>query len=513
MDDFGVEGDRDSGSVSVKTDGPFISEDGRYVTFTSFATNLVSGDTNGQPDVFVYDRNTNTIERVSVDDFGVEGDQQVGFPIDISADGRYVAFTSGATNLVAGDTNSFMDVFVYDRNTDTIERVSVDDFGVEGDQDSGFYENLLGISSNGRYVTFSSLATNLVVGDTNGQPDVFVYDRNTDTVERVSVNSAGVEGDSFSAFSRISSDGCYIPFVSMSTNLVPGDTNGQADVFVQPLCTTTPTATTLSTTSTTPTITGTWDNNDATELSITVDGTVYTLTSPELDTTTPGTWSLDLSAAGLIPGTYEVLATNNNLFASKTDTTSNELEITALTSTPSSGGGSSITYLCSDTEALNYNDSQFGRHKQSLCEYEYNAEIVTNLTNGATQTNEVSSENNTCPIFTQHLKKGDRDGYQSTSKQNQGVSTILTEVKLLQQTLLEQGFNPGSIDGHYGPLTTQAVAQWQTKHFNQVLQPWNLTHATGWFYQSSERWMNELLGCEDTVTLDNGVSLSERYTG
>ncbi|MCB9809313.1 right-handed parallel beta-helix repeat-containing protein [Candidatus Nomurabacteria bacterium] len=178
-----------------------------------------------------------------------------------------------------------------------------------------------------------------------------------------------------------------------------------------------------------------------------------------------------------------------------------------------SSGGGSVNYACTDPEATNYDDSSFVRHKQSLCEYEYNAEIANNLNNGATQEGNVSADNNTCPIFTQHMKKGDRDGYTGQSKQESGISSTITEVKLLQQTLLEQGFNPGTIDGWYGIKTAQAVSQWQTKHYTQVLTPWNLTHATGFFYQSSERWMNELLGCDDVVTLDNGVTLTERYTG
>jgi hypothetical protein len=112
-----------------------------------------------------------TTERVSVDSTGAEGDGD-SYSASISSDGRYVAFYSGASNLVAGDTNGFGDVFVHDRQTGQTTRVSVDSAGAEGDGDS----YLASISSDGRYVAFTSHATNLVAGDTNGFRDVFVHD-------------------------------------------------------------------------------------------------------------------------------------------------------------------------------------------------------------------------------------------------------------------------------------------------------------------------------------------------
>jgi len=220
VDNNGVQGDDDSSS-------PSISSDGRYVAFCSYATNLVTGDTNGSRDVFVYDRDTDTIERVSVDNSGVQGDGHSYDP-SISSDGRYVAFGSSATNLVTGDTNGSRDVFVYDRDTDTTERVSVDNSGVQGNSHS----SRPSISSDGRYVAFYSGATNLVTGDTNALWDVFVYDRDTDITERVSVDNSGVQGDDYSGAPSISSDGRYVAFHSYATNLVTGDTNASRDVFV-----------------------------------------------------------------------------------------------------------------------------------------------------------------------------------------------------------------------------------------------------------------------------------------
>ncbi|QQR82752.1 PD40 domain-containing protein [Candidatus Campbellbacteria bacterium] len=220
VSDAGVEGDGMSSN-------PMISADGRYVAFQSLATVLVPGDTNSRTDIFVYDRTLNIIERVSISNAGAEGDGTSSSPT-ISADGRYVAFQSTATNLVVGDTNAKTDIFVYDRTGDTIERVSVSDAGAEGNNIS----SEPAISSDGQYVTFQSAATNLVSGDTNSATDIFVYDRTGDTIERVSVSGAGVEGDASSANAMISADGRYVAYESAATNLVANDTNSQTDAFV-----------------------------------------------------------------------------------------------------------------------------------------------------------------------------------------------------------------------------------------------------------------------------------------
>jgi len=220
VDSLGGEGNSDS----VR---PSISADGRYVAFQSYATNLVGGDGNGYLDVFVRDRQSGTTERVSVDSLGGEGDGDSGYS-SISADGRYVAFLSLA-NLVGGDTNGFGDVFVRDRQSGTTERVSVDSLGGEGNSDS--YGS--SISADGRYVAFQSSATNLVGGDTNGVDDSFVRDRQNGRTERVSVDSLGVEGNSDSYDSSISANGRYVAFQSYATNLVNGDGNGRQDVFLR----------------------------------------------------------------------------------------------------------------------------------------------------------------------------------------------------------------------------------------------------------------------------------------
>jgi Tol biopolymer transport system component len=207
---------------------PSISDDGRYVAFGSYANNLVAGDTNGARDVFVHDRQTGTTERVSVSTFGAEANGY-SYAASISADGRYVAFASVADTLVAGDDNRHGDIFVHDRQTGTTGRVSVSSGGAEANHDS-YYPS---ISGDGRYVAFGSYATNLVAGDDNDLIDVFLHDRQTGTTERVSVSSAGAEGHGSSRYPSISGEGRCVAFQSSAANLVLGDSNLVLDVFVR----------------------------------------------------------------------------------------------------------------------------------------------------------------------------------------------------------------------------------------------------------------------------------------
>ncbi len=210
---------------------PNFTADGRYVAFNSFSTNLVAGDTNGTSDVFVHDRQTGNTSRVSVSSNGDQGNATSSLGT-ISADGRYVVFGSAATNLVAGDTNGLHDIFVHDRQTGNTSRVSVSSNGEQGDSNS--YLPIM--SANGRYVAFNSVATNLVAGDTNGWLDIFVHDRHTGTTERVDVSSSGEPGVHGGGPPSISADGRYVAFGSTAFNLVAGDTNhfpnGGKDVFV-----------------------------------------------------------------------------------------------------------------------------------------------------------------------------------------------------------------------------------------------------------------------------------------
>lgn len=222
--------------VSLASDGrqanavawwPELSADGSVIAYGSTATNLAGEDTNGEWDVFVTDLRTRETSRVSVASDGTQANSFSLTPT-LSADGRYVGYNSGATNLVAGDTNAQTDSFVYDRQTGTTTRVSV---AADGEQSDGI-SFAPSFNADGRYAVFNSDATNLVAGDTNETSDVFVHDRQTGTTERVSVGSAGEQGDSGSREGSISGDGRFITFHSDATNLVAGDTNGDTDVFV-----------------------------------------------------------------------------------------------------------------------------------------------------------------------------------------------------------------------------------------------------------------------------------------
>ena len=223
----------DSAGVQANDSSEYasISADGNFVVFVSNATNLVAGDANGVPDVFVHDRQGGTTERVSVSSTGTEGDAGSGYygQFAISADNRFVAFTSYASNLVAGDTNGVSDVFVRDRALGTTERVSISTSGAEGNLAS----QGASISADGRFVGFSSDASNLVVGDTNGALDGFVRDRVKSKTERVSVSSAGAQGNNGSGVTSISADGRFVAIETSATNFDPTDTDWCTDVYVR----------------------------------------------------------------------------------------------------------------------------------------------------------------------------------------------------------------------------------------------------------------------------------------
>jgi hypothetical protein len=211
-----------------------ISADGRWVAFSSSATNLVSGDTNGVPDVFVHDRQTGTTVRVSVDSLGGQANGSSSNP-SISGDGTMVAFLSYASNLVTGDTNGAQDVFVHNLVTGATTRVSVDSAGNESHPPVGLTFSFAGpsISADGNFVAFDSGAPDLVAGDTNSTADVFVRDLTAGTTTRVSVGPANAQGDNSSIAPFISSDGRYVAFSSFADNLVAGDTNARGDVFLR----------------------------------------------------------------------------------------------------------------------------------------------------------------------------------------------------------------------------------------------------------------------------------------
>jgi len=215
---------------------PSISADGTYVAFLSDATNLVAGDTN-YSDIFVKNTQTGAIIRASVSVNETQANNHSWNPA-ISADGRFVAFISDATNLVVGDINNKRDIFVRDLQINTTTRVSVASDGTEANDHS--YDAISyppSISENGRYVAFASNASNLVPNDTNGVRDIFVHDTLNQRTKRISIASDGTEANSVSSYPFISANGRYVGFSSGATTLTNGDTNGYGDVFIHDLLT------------------------------------------------------------------------------------------------------------------------------------------------------------------------------------------------------------------------------------------------------------------------------------
>ena len=233
--------------ISVSTAGtagnnasyaPAISSDGRYVVFESTATNLVTGDVNGRTDIFLRDRQASTTTRISVGPSGVEANGS-STQASLSADGRYVAFNSYATNLTA-TTLAANNVYVRDLLTSTNTLVSATTGGVAGNGNSSSPS----ISADGSRIAFWSDSSNLVASDTNGIWDIFLYDSNAVTkISLISVSTNGTQKDAGSdSISRvvqptISADGDVVAFSTTATNLVAGDTNGLQDVFIRKIST------------------------------------------------------------------------------------------------------------------------------------------------------------------------------------------------------------------------------------------------------------------------------------
>lgn len=214
---------------------PAISPDGRFVAFHSLASNLVPGDTNNADDVFVHDLRSRTTRRVSVSSTGAQAAGQ-NENAAVSVGGRYVVFWSSAANLVRRDTNGLVDVFVRDVRAGTTTRVSVSDTEAQASSATPtFGSSYPGISADGRWVTFVSGASNLVRGDTNVVEDAFVRDRRRGTTTRISVSTRRAQADGYSYQTKINASGRYVVFGSAASNLVPGDTNAEQDVFVHDL--------------------------------------------------------------------------------------------------------------------------------------------------------------------------------------------------------------------------------------------------------------------------------------
>ena len=270
----------DSDSQSGGSSASHLSADGRYVAFESNASDLVANDTNGENDIFVRDRASGTTVRVNVDSAGVEA-AGISTELAISADGRFVAFSSVATNLVAGDGNGVMDVFVHDRDPD-VNGIFDEGNGVTiraSVDSSGVAGNLdsvtPSISGDGNVIAFASAATNLTASDKNAATDIFVRDVAAGTTARVSTIS-GLDANGASSAPSISADGLLIAFSSFANNLIGGDTNGARDIYV-----TDPGATFMTRVSVDSS--GNEGNDDSSRVWLSRDGTVAAFQSAATD--------------------------------------------------------------------------------------------------------------------------------------------------------------------------------------------------------------------------------------
>ena len=200
---------------------PSISNDGRYVAFASYASNLPSANAN-KYDIYIHDRQTNTTELVSV------GANNHSGQATISGDGRYVAFLTLATTIVSGDTNSTADIIIYDRNNSTFQRV----------QKSGSIPNgpsfAPKFSEDGRFLAFYSAASNLITNDTNAKVDLFVFDNALNSIERLNLNASGGQTSvNIGNVISISGNGQVAAFSTPESLVGAADENNQNDVYIR----------------------------------------------------------------------------------------------------------------------------------------------------------------------------------------------------------------------------------------------------------------------------------------
>lgn len=220
-----VSKDANNNNGNNSSEAPSISCDGGIIAFSSRATNFVSGDTNNSADVFTVERiGGNIISNLSIGG----NNHSVAGTSAVSCDGNYITFQSDATNLVSGDTNSSKDVFRYSRVNKQTELISKSTSSALGNGNSVEAS----ISGDGRYIAYSSGSTNLVASDTNGTEDIFIRDTKTGTTELLSQNSTGTYGNFGSYAPVISADGKYAVYYTAATNLVSGDTDNTADILI-----------------------------------------------------------------------------------------------------------------------------------------------------------------------------------------------------------------------------------------------------------------------------------------
>lgn len=205
---------------------PRISADGNSVVFWGFASNLVAAPNNLADDVYLHDRTLGTTELISQSSGGVRGSLDSRYPA-VSGDGQRVVFQS-VQSFDPLDSNGKWDIYLRDRTLNTTTLISRTSSGNAGDGDSTFPD----ISRDGDVITFESSATDLVTADGNDATDIFQYTVSTGVMARVSVNDSGIEGLDASRAAALSGDGRLVAFYSKAHNLVPGDQNGEADLFM-----------------------------------------------------------------------------------------------------------------------------------------------------------------------------------------------------------------------------------------------------------------------------------------
>jgi uncharacterized membrane protein len=211
---------------------PTMSDDGAIVVFASQATNLVLNDTNAKWDVFRHNRLTGETTRVSLGLNNAETNGDSGmYGVAVSGDGRFVAYRSGASNIVQDDTNAKWDIFRYDSQTGDTVLVSRATTGQLGNRDSGYYG--LAISGDGQFIAFESTATNLVNNDTNAVSDIFLRNVQAGVTERVSLTDGDTQAAGSSQYPALSASGRFVAFNSAASNLTSDDSDTTTDVFLR----------------------------------------------------------------------------------------------------------------------------------------------------------------------------------------------------------------------------------------------------------------------------------------
>ncbi len=295
-------------STNGGSDTPAITPDGRFVTFLSSGTDLVTNSVNGEYHVYLRDLQAGTTKLVSANRLGAgTGDAGSSIPA-LSADGRFVLFESRSSDLVSGDGNAAYDVFLRDvpsENNGLVSAVSPDALAVTANGFSTVVVNA--VSADGRYVVFASTATNLVPGTTNGLKQVYRRDRQTGTTALVSINRSGTDGgDGHSFDPSVNADGRYVIFSSNAENLTANDTNLLTDIFVRDMVT--------GETSLVSVATNGWSANKFSELpSISADGRWIAFQSPanNLAANDSDSWNYDIFVRDLATGTTILASTNS----------------------------------------------------------------------------------------------------------------------------------------------------------------------------------------------------------